>query len=88
MSLILPMLAVALAAGQTGAAPAPKPRVALQTSMGKIVLELEPGVRAERVGRVVVVEGRDVRRALAKDGIAVPEPAPDQPDATESPPTE
>ena len=42
MSLILPMLAVALAAGQTGAAPAPKPRVALQTSMGKIVLELEP----------------------------------------------
>ena len=30
----------------------------------------------------------DVRRALAKDGIAVPEPAPDQPDATESPPTE
>jgi len=42
MSLILPMLAVALATGQSATSAAPKPRVALETSMGKIVLELEP----------------------------------------------
>jgi len=42
MSLFIPMLAVALAAGQTNAATGAKPRVALDTSLGKIVLELEP----------------------------------------------
>ncbi len=43
MSLYLLLLAFALASGQPPAASTANPRVALETSMGRIELELEPG---------------------------------------------